>query len=155
MYPSAKLILIKSKEGNKTFLCYSVAKFKCETKSYGEIARSNFSFLHMFQAYGFSLKQGSFHVKWTKAGHDPSQILMRFFQMKGTYEIRLSWKFQNKLITYSKVITSQSWHGKLKIGKTRGGQATWVHFSVSITFFVLNPNFSYLLHCSCAWRTLR
>ena len=35
----------------------------------------------------------------TTAGHDQSQILMNLFQMKGIYEIRLSWKFQHKLIT--------------------------------------------------------
>ena len=42
------------------------------------------------------------------------------FQMKGMYEIRLSWKFQHKLIAHSKIITPQIWHGKLKIDKTRG-----------------------------------
>ena len=63
---------------------------------------------------------GSFHVKWTKAGHDPSQFSMKLFQMKGIHEIRLSLKFQHKLITYSKVMTPQSWHFKLKIEKTRG-----------------------------------
>ena len=56
-------------------------------------------------------------------GHDPSQILMRFFrlfQVKVIYEIRLFRKFQHKLITYSKVMAPQSCHGKLKIDKTRG-----------------------------------
>ena len=38
----------------------------------------------------FWISFGSFHVKWTKAGHDPSQILMKLFQMKGIYKIRLS-----------------------------------------------------------------
>ena len=60
-------------------------------------------------------------------GHDPSQILMKLFQMKGINGVRLSWKFQHKLITRSKVMTPQSWHGKLKIDKNRGGQPTWVH----------------------------
>ena len=32
---------------------------------------------------------GSFHVKWTKAGHEPSQILVKLFQMKGIHETRL------------------------------------------------------------------
>ena len=32
----------------------------------------------------------SFQVKWTKAGQEPSQILMKIFQMKDIYEIRLS-----------------------------------------------------------------
>ena len=32
----------------------------------------------------------SFHVTWNKAGHDPSQILMKLFSMKGIYEITLS-----------------------------------------------------------------
>ena len=84
-----------------------------------------------------------------RLGHDPSQILMKLFQMKGIYEIRLSWKFQHKLITRSRVMTPQSWHGKLKIGKTRQGQAAWVHFWASITFFVVNPNFSNLLQFLC------
>ena len=79
--------------------------------------------------------------KLQRLGHDPSQILMKLFQMKGIYEIRLSCKFQHKLITLSKVMTSQSWHGKLKIDKTRGGHTAWVYFLVSITFFVLNPKF--------------
>ena len=35
--------------------------------------------------------------------------------MKGIYEIRLSWKFQHKLITCSKVKTAQGWQGKLKM----------------------------------------
>ena len=35
-------------------------------------------------------KIGSFHVKWTKAGHNPSQILMKLFLMKGICKIRLS-----------------------------------------------------------------
>ena len=113
--------------------------------------RRNFSYIIVH----FSLAFGSFHTKWTKARHDPSQIMMKLFQMKGIYEIRLSWKFQHKLITHSKVITPQSWHSKLKIGKTRGAQAVWVHFWVSITFFVLNPNFLNVLHCFCAQRTLR
>ena len=52
-------------------------------------------------------------------------------------------------------MTPQSWHGKSKIDKTRAGQATWVHFLVSITFFVLTPKFWSLLHCLCAQRTLR
>ena len=63
---------------------------------------------------------GSFHVKWTKAEHDPSQIFMKLFQMKGIYEIRLSWKFQYKLVTHLKVVTRQIWYHKLKINKTRG-----------------------------------
>ena len=62
---------------------------------------------------GQPIIQWSFHVKWTKAGHDPSQILMKLFQMN---EIRLSWKFNHKLITHSKVL---SWHHKLKINKRR------------------------------------
>ena len=40
--------------------------------------------------FSFWIIFGSFHVKWTKAGHDPSQILMKLFQMKGIYKIRLS-----------------------------------------------------------------
>ena len=36
------------------------------------------------------------------------------------YERRLSWKFQHKLIAHSKVMTPQSWHGKLKIDKNKG-----------------------------------
>ena len=63
---------------------------------------------------------GSFHVKWTKAEHDPSQIFMKLFQMKGIYEIRLSWKFQHKLLTHLKVVTCRIWYHKLKINKTRG-----------------------------------
>ena len=63
----------------------------------------------------------SFHVKWTKLGHDSSQILMKLFQVKGIL-IGLSWKFQNKLIICSKVMTPQSWHFKLKIDKTKGGR---------------------------------
>ena len=63
---------------------------------------------------------GSFHVKWTKAGHDPSQILMKLFQVKGIYKVRLSWKLQHNLITRSKVMTPQSWHSKLKIDNSRG-----------------------------------
>ena len=35
------------------------------------------------------------------------------------YGIRLSWKFYHKLIPHSKVMTPQSWHGKLKISKTK------------------------------------
>ena len=65
------------------------------------------------------LEAGSFHVKCTKAGHDLSQILIKIFQIKSIYEIRLSGKFQHKLITHSKVMTPQSWHHKLKINKTR------------------------------------
>ena len=30
----------------------------------------------------------SFHVKWTKAAHNPSQTLMKFYQVKGMYKIR-------------------------------------------------------------------
>ena len=111
-------------------------------------------------------RAGSFHVKWTKAAHDPSESLLKLFWMKGIYEIRLSWKFQHKLRTCSKVMTPQSWHGKLKIDKTwqvvgggeggvAGGQAALVHFWVSITFFVLNLTFLNLLHCFCAQKTLR
>ena len=62
----------------------------------------------------------SFHVKWTKAGHDPTQIWMKLFQMKSIYEIRLSWKFQHKLRICSKVMAPQSCHGQLKIDKTIG-----------------------------------
>ena len=65
------------------------------------------------------LEAGSFHVKCTKAWHDLSQILIKIFQIKGIYEIRLSGKFQHKLITHSKVMTPQSWHHKLKINKPR------------------------------------
>ena len=35
----------------------------------------------------------------------------------------------------------QSWYGKLKIDKTREVQTAWVHFRVSIAFFVLSPKF--------------
>ena len=91
---------------------------------------------------------------WTKAGHDPSKILMKLLQMKRVYEIQLSWKFQYKLITSSKVITPESWHGKLKIDKTRG-QAAWKHFWVSIIFYELHLKFGNLLHCFCAQRALR
>ena len=94
---------------------------------------------------------GSFHVKLTKAGHEPSESLLKLFWMKGIYEIRLSWKFQHKPRTCSKVMAPQSWHGKLKIDKTRGVR----HFWVSITFFVLNLAFLNLLHSFCAQKTLR
>ena len=35
---------------------------------------------------GHSMSDGP---KFQRLGHDPSQILMKLFQMKGTYEIRL------------------------------------------------------------------
>ena len=76
------------------------------------------------------------------------------FQMKSMYEIRLSWKFQHKLISCSKVMTPQSWHGQLKIDKTKEVRqlgCIWV----SRTFFVLNPKFSNLLQRFSAWRTIR
>ena len=52
--------------------------------------------------------------------HDPSQILIKLFQMKGMYEIRLSWRCNYKQITHSNVMTTQSWHGKLKFNKKGG-----------------------------------
>ena len=79
--------------------------------------------------------------KFQRLGHDPSQILMKLFQMKGIYEKRLSLKFQHKLMTHLKVMTPQNWHGKSKINKTWESQAAWVHFLISITFFALNPKF--------------
>ena len=94
---------------------------------------------------GHSMSDGP---KFRSLGHEPSQILVKPDERYIWDKIIL--KVQHKLITHSKVITPQSWHGKLKIGKTRGGQAAWMHFWVSITFFVLNPNFSNLLHCFCA-----
>ena len=100
-------------------------------------------------------RAGSFHVKWTKAGHDPTQIWMKLFQMKGMYEIRLFWKFQHKLRTCSKVMAPQSCHGKFKIDQNKRGVAAWVHFRVSITFFVHNLKFWNLLHCCCVGRTLK
>ena len=36
--------------------------------------------------------------------------------------------FSIKLITRSKVMTPQSWHGKLKNRQNKRGQAAWVHF---------------------------
>ena len=55
-----------------------------------------------------------------QGGHDPTQFLMKLFQMKGIYEIRLSSKFQHKLRTCSKVMAPQSCHGKFKIDQTKG-----------------------------------
>ena len=99
-------------------------------------------------------RAGSFHVKWTKAGHDSSQILIKLFQIKGKYEIRLSWKFQHNWELVH-VMTPQSCHGKLNIDKTRGGLAALVHFWISITFFVHNLKFWNLLHCCCTQKTLK
>ena len=65
-------------------------------------------------------RAGSFHVTWTKAGHDATQIWMKLFQMKGIYEIRLPWKSQHKLRICSKVMGPQSCHGKLKIDEAKG-----------------------------------
>ena len=85
-----------------------------------------------YQKLGHSMSNGSI---FQRLRHDLSQILIKLFQMKVIYEIRLSWKFQHKLITRSKVITPQSWHGKLENQQNKGVQAVWVHFWVSITFF--------------------
>ena len=40
--------------------------------------------------YKHTESKESFYVKWSKARHDPSQILMKLFQMKGLYKIRFS-----------------------------------------------------------------
>ena len=101
---------------------------------------------------GHSMPNGP---KFQSLGHDTYQILMKLFQMKDIYKIRLSWKFKHKRIIRWKVMTLQSCDSMLKINKNWGGQAAWVHFWVSITFFVLDPQFWNLLHCFCARRTLR
>ena len=90
---------------------------------------------------------GSFHVKWTKAGHKPSHIWIKNFQMKGIYEIRLSWKFQHKQIIWSKVMTPGSCQSMLKTNKNWRGQTAWVHFWVSVTFLYLVLKFAALFVC--------
>ena len=75
--------------------------------------------LEQFLISKSSSKNRPFHVKWTKAGHNYLRFWWKF--LKGRYEIRLSWKFQHKLITCSKMITPQSWLDNLKIDRIRGG----------------------------------
>ena len=89
--------------------------------------------LEQFLISKSSSKNRPFHVKWTKAGHNYLRFWWKF--LKGRYEIRLSWKFQHKLITCSKMITPQSWLDNLKIDRIRGGSCSMGAFLSLNTFF--------------------
>ena len=122
----------------------------CQVK-FREKSRGDWSFLNSPKKEGKGNRIS--HIKREGLSHSVSSRLrldiahlklwLIFFRWK-VYEVGLSWKFQHKLITCSKDMTPQSWHGQ----QNKGGQVAWVHFWVSITYFVLNPNLLNLLHCS-------
>ena len=82
--------------------------------------------------------------KFQRLGHDASQILMKLFLMKGMYEIRLSWKFQHKLIISSKVMTPQRQNWQ----KSRESGSLGAFLSLN-NFFCTMPKFWNLLHFFC------
>ena len=79
--------------------------------------------------------------KWIKAIDMTNlRFWMKVFQMKAIYEIRLSWKFQHKLVIHSKVMTPQIWHSKLETDKTKQWGSGSLGAFLSLKNFLLYLN---------------
>ena len=143
----------KKRNGNDKNTNFIMKNNKKVPKKYARIQNSVLYSLFFRENGGHSI------LKWTKNSRVGTWTISdsdeTFPDDPGIHEIRLSWRFQHKLITRSKLFTPQSWHGKLKNRQNKASQAALVHFWVSITVFVLTSKFWNLLHCFCAWRTLR
>ena len=79
--------------------------------------------------------------KWIKAIDMTNlRFWMKVFQMKAIYEIRLSSKFQHKLVIHSKVMTPQIWHSKLETDKTKQWGSGSLGAFLSLKNFLLYLN---------------
>ena len=117
------------------------------------------SFISFCRKYSMiKVSIGSFHVKWSKfskVGTWPISDSDETFPDERYIWDQIMLNISAQTDKNSKIMRPQSWHGKLKIDNTRGRQESWLYFWVTITFLVLTSKFWNLLHCFCAWRTLR